>query len=58
MKVETRERDGEVTKVRIFIGEQRFDITEHFGKLDILASGRLKVLPGVANVIQLEADPD
>lgn len=58
MKVELRERDGEVTRVRIFIGDKRFDITERFDKLDILSSGRLSITPGVTNVIQLDCDEE
>ena len=58
MKVEIKEREGKVYKVRIFICVARFDITEQFGKLNILASGKMSVYPCVANVIEIEAEPD
>ena len=58
MKVETKERDGEVTKVRIFIGGKRFDITESFEKLNILASGKISIHPCVTNVIEIDAEEE
>jgi len=58
MKVEIREEKGEVTRVRVNIGCARFDITEQFGRLNILASGELTVSPRCSNVIELEAEAE
>lgn len=58
MKVEIKERGGEVKKVRIFIGGKRYDITEQLGKLNILSNGKLSVFPCVSNVIEIDAEEE